>query len=447
MGKEEKVKKVKNGFGLRLAQAIIWAVFVVAMLLSFGVNCVIYISQGEGIPEGLMPVFDVSLVYLVITIIGFITAFRGRTHRGANILHIIINAPFIVCIIGIFGVIGGALGAKSLKPKKAPKQATTAETADLQVAESDGESVCEETEAASAEQSEIKEPSKVWKWVFFGVMTAWYLFLLVASILSVAAPEKGYGWGPYDDLEYTRLMNLVGGFIIMLTVPSYGYFLAFRGPFDWSKKVRTIVVLSCIGITVIGDVLFYILIAEEIVKFKVLFRLSAVIAELGLLIIYLLGFLRIAPEKLQKKEYKKKGNIADLAIGIFYAFWNFCKKLLSIRNSTGFIVGGTILFTVMIFDALELLVTLFGIAVVLMFIVVVSSLYTPEIRRTFKVPDTSGSLRSLNYSSYDSFRGEDIYEDELGRKWATRNEGKTFYPINANNDRVIEEEKESSIYS
>lgn len=235
-------------------------------------------------------------------------------------------------------------------------------------------------------------------------------------------------------------MNIVTGFMMILQMPSFGYFFVFRGPVRLSKKVCVAVVASCIAVTVAGDVLFYVLTGKYLALVGITMKLAPVLSEVGLLGIYLVGFLRVAPEKLKPSSYEKTGETWKDVLGeLFCRFMNLLKFLMRNRNKIGFIIGGTVLFTLCVFCLLEALYVLLGIVLVLLFVLLINSLYMPTYRHQYYVTDSSATLRTLTYSDYNGFSGEDIYRDEIGNRWATTDGGKTFYPITADNNRHEED--------
>ncbi|MGN1060903.1 MAG: hypothetical protein ACI4QN_04145 [Candidatus Coproplasma sp.] len=432
--------KIKNGFGLRLAQAIMY-IFACAVLFIMD-----FVVANE--PNKIVTI--IGVVIGLIALINFVVAFLGRKYRWANIVCIAINAIFLVANgITILGFVGGVTGLKSLPKKEKAKADKTSNNsvsvetgiAETNLASSDDEIISQENqpvEQIKQINSQIKQPNKKLKWALFGLMTAYYLFLLVFGILSMAMPAKGLAWGPYESETYTIAMNVITGFILILAVPSFGYYFALRGPVRFNKKVSVIVFGCCIGLTLIGDILFYVLMGEHLKLVNFSMKIAPVLAEVGLITIYLVGFLHISTEKLTKTKYKKTGNTwKDLLGGFINSLSNGLKFLLKYKNSVGFVIGGTLVFTLCLFVLIELMYVLLAVMLFLLLAVLAGKLYVRSnvFDNEYLVTGETGSTRTLKYCDYYGFTGENIYQDENGGRWATKDGGKTFYPITADNAR------------
>ncbi|MGN0806433.1 MAG: hypothetical protein ACI4MC_05280 [Candidatus Coproplasma sp.] len=167
-------------------------------------------------------------------------------------------------------------------------------------------------------------------------------------------------------------------------------------------------------------------------------KLSPILAEVGLITIYLVGFLKLSPDKLTKTQYEKTGTTwKDLLGGLINTLSNGLKFLMLRRNSAGFVIGGTVLFSLCLFVMMELLYAVLAVAIILLLAVLFSSLYVRSnvYSNEYLVTDDSGATRTLSYQRYNNFTGEDIYKDGNGGEWATKDGGKTFYPITADNAR------------
>lgn len=387
--------------------------------------------------------------FFVVSVFSFVFAFVGKKKKWANVCSIVVSGIFCLSLVGIalfiWGVVGGALGVKSLSVKREKKLKTqnpapkeTCAVADCAAAPEETCAVENVPPATNAAVSNIKTPDKR---VNLGItigMGVYYLIWLTLGILSMALPQKGIAWGPYEDTAYTIAMNTVTGFMMILLMPSFGYFFVFRGPVRLSRKTGVAIVAACIGVTVVGDVLFYILMSGHLSLVSLTVKIAPVLSEAGLIGLYLVGFLKISPEKLQKSKYKKTGEtFKDILGGLLYGILNVMKYLLRGRNRLSFIIIGSVLFTLCTFCVMEVLYVLIGVIAVLIFIVICESLYMPSSVYTqqYLATDSSGSTRTLTYDGYNGFLGEDIYKDDIGNLWATTNNGKSFYPIAADNNR------------
>lgn len=429
----QETKPRKSGFGLRLAQAII---LLVLSLLYTGGAVITFLSDGLS-SDSTVPLLCASAAILLWSVLLFILGSLGKKHKWANIVYLIMDGLFCLSGIGaiffIWGVIGAVMGIQSFSDTKRKQEIPTVPSSDSKTDDLPASNECEEhSQVTTDDFAKVcsGEKNKKSAWILFGVMAVYYLFLLVFGILSMAMPRKGIAWGPYENEAYTIAMNVISGFIILLQLPSFGYFFVFREPVRLAKKASTITVASCIAATVVGDVLFYLLMRPHLPLVSISMKIAPIFAEIGLLAIYLLGFVHISPEKLRKTVYQKSNNTWKDIIGeLFFTFKNLIKFLLRNRTKTSFIIAGTLAFTLGLFSLLEAVFVLFGLAVLMLFIVLIDSLYMPQTRHEYRVSDSFGNVHTLQYDSYNGFSGEDIYRDEAGNEWATKDGGTSFYPI------------------
>lgn len=378
--------------------------------------------------------FAVSAGFLILSVLSFILAFAGKKHKWANIVCIVINGIFCATLIyapiTIWSLIGGIVGLKRLLPPKEKKKAQPTQNAETLADVPDSEEIGGNVTANEAKPTATlaKSANKKKAWIMFGIAAVYYVALVVLGVLSLVLPEKGIAFGPYDDLDYTVAMNVCAGFIVLISVPSFGYYFAFKGPFNLSRKVRAVIVSVCLVLTVAGTVAFYIAIPSylKVVGFDI--KAAPVLSSIGLIFVYLSGFLAIAPEKLAKSSYQKTGHtFRDILGEIVCAFKNLMKFLMRHRNKPAFVLCGTLLFTLCTFVVAKAFYVLISVAVILLIISIIESLYMPPVRHTFFITDDLGQTAELKYDSYNGFTGEDIYVDGNGNRYATTDGGKTFY--------------------
>lgn len=263
----------------------------------------------------------------------------------------------------------------------------------------------------------------------------------------MAMPANGFAWGPYEDAGFTVAMNFCTGFMLILLVPSLGYYFAFRAPFRFSRLTRVIIVAVCLALTVAGNVLYFVFAGKYLGMVSATMKIAPFLAEIGLIALYLIGFIRLSPDNITMKTYKERGNTwVDLLGKLFNGIRNILFKLLKIRHSSAFIIGGIVLFTLCLFVLMELIYVLLGIVAVLLIIAICSALYMPSQHtyQRYTVTDDSDTLRELSYSDYNNFTGEYFYKDDTGNTWATTNGGSTFYRVTDDNARHADESAEGN---
>ena len=378
--------------------------------------------------------FAVSAGFLILSVLSFILAFAGKKHKWANIVCIVINGAFCATLglapFAIWGLVGGIVGLKRLLPPKEKKKVQPIQNAETLADVSDSEEIGGNVTANEAKPTATlaKSANKKKAWIMFGIAAVYYVALVVLGVLSLVLPEKGIAFGPYDDLDYTVAMNVCAGFIVLISVPSFGYYFAFKGPFNLSRKVRAVIVSVCLGLTVAGTVAFYIAIPSYLKAVGFDIKAAPVLSSVGLILVYLSGFLSIAPEKLAKSSYQKTGHtFRDILGEIVCALKNLMKFLMRHRNKPAFVLCGTLLFTLCTFVVAKAFYVLISVAVILLIISIIESLYMPPVRHTFFITDDLGQTAELKYDSYNGFTGEDIYVDGHGNRYATTDGGKTFY--------------------
>lgn len=101
-------KKTLNGFALRFIQGIFWSLATIAFITTD--------VLAGGLDVSFLIIFtSLAIFFLFYSVLQFITAYKGKSSKGANVASIWLNALFIVAIVGLPGFIGGIYGRNYLK--------------------------------------------------------------------------------------------------------------------------------------------------------------------------------------------------------------------------------------------------------------------------------------------------------------------------------------------
>ena len=133
---------------------------------------------------------------------------------------------------------------------------------------------------------------------------------------------------------------------------------------------------------------------------------------------------------------KLPSGLKTLFIKMAHGIVNGGRALLRWRNSAPFVAIGTILFTLCVFELLELLYAMLALAFCLLVIGVALFLYYRPVHPDYRL--LTPYERILKYQEYDITRGTDVYVDDLGDWWETSDGGRTFSrisPFSAVSDR------------
>lgn len=476
MGKTKKEKKLKSGYAYNLTCALLMLVASIVLIV-FGFILWLNIGDlnnqsnafimGYGAYMALGISFlliwfarlskkyvwannifiHIELVSLISCVAGLFSGISSPTFTTVSyVICIICPILFVLSIVLLIGAFFGRkytiplrnarreerkrLKAEKLAAKNERKALKNEETMQKrimaeQATQNQSDSIMPDTFSNIMSEQASKKRSII-SWISFGVVIAYYVFLTTMGILGIALPDKCILWGPYDDPFYTYSMNYLSGFVCLLFVPSVCYYLAFRGPFRFKRLVNLILVGSGIGVSVIGLILYMSLLNEYFVFTGISMIIAPILSVVGLILVYVIGFLRINPQKLNKIDT----NGASLPKKIGLQFVNFGKAILRSRNSPWYYLIGTMLFTICIFILIELLYVFISLAIVLAVIAVVMSLYYETPHSSYNI-STNGTSRDLTYDTYDGFRGEQVYKDQYGDSWATKDGGKTFYQVSS----------------
>ncbi len=110
MGFPEEPKYI-DGFGFRLFYAI---VMVLNVVWSFVLFLMGMISRSNPLVEA-VPFGFICIVALLLSVLGFIAAIKGRTCMWANTVSIVIGVITCVALLGVFAIIGGVKGKKAIR--------------------------------------------------------------------------------------------------------------------------------------------------------------------------------------------------------------------------------------------------------------------------------------------------------------------------------------------
>ncbi len=373
---------------------------------------------------------------------------------SSDILTTIMVYSFIVVGLVLFGVlplIGSIRGRRWTLPLRQQRReerilekARIAEERAQREEASQAAVGADGTIEAQAADPTILRKRSILSWVFFGVVVAYYLFLLIIGILGIALPEKGILWSIEDPIS-GPIENYLSGFVCLLFLPSFCYYLAFRGPFRFRKLVSWILAGSGLFVTIIGIILYLCLLSDYFLFTDEMMKFVPLLSNLGLIAVYGMGFLRIDPKKIRKVDYaddELPDGLKTLFIKLVHGIANGGRALLRWRNSAPFVAIGTILFTLCVFELIEMLYALLALIFCLLVLGIALFLSYRPVHPDYRL--LTPYERILKYREYDVARGTDVYEDDLGDRWETSDGGRTFSrvaPFSSGIDEKIEGNK------
>lgn len=270
--------------------------------------------------------------------------------------------------------------------------------------------------------------------IMFTIVSLYYVFLIVIGLLGIMMPDKGVLWTITDPISSVSA-NYVSGFICLLFVPSYCYYLGLRGPFNFNRLTRLILLGSGLAVSLIGIILYMALLNDYLVLLNGIMRYVPSLANIGLIVIYGLSILPIDPARIQKVHYDDpdEDGLEYLKVLFIYkiphALMNLGRAILRVRQSSIFIAAGTILFTLCVFELVQILYVLLGVAGALLIIGVILFLYgkgSNNLSKPNEIIYVDGVEHNLSYYSYETFSGNEIYIDQFNNRWETRDGGQTF---------------------
>lgn len=463
--KNAKEKQKKAGFGARLAQAIIFTVFAVALPIIMRII-------GEPVFIGLIQ----AAVFTFFAIISYIGAFVGVKHKWANVLLIVFCAPLCIsgagAVIVLPGLIGSAKGLNALKEAEQPKEEQAAdsdaglskeETAAATIAatlsdvdtDKENELVVAETveEEAVPEYIQPKMGIKGKKAIMI-VLTVSYSLLLLMGILLASVPAMGKmlsGMGICEEIS-ARAYGITIGVMWVALVPSFGYYFATVAPVEPSKKVKIVIAAVCAVISVAMVVVFFVVInavkIDGIAAVKEFYEgsdswfipVSMVFAMLALMICHALTLFRINPAKIKNAKPEKCGDgfinaMKHVLALLIYGVLGLVKGILTFKEKQPdiFILVSTILLTWLA----HFVSFVFAIICIAILITVVIMMFADLVKISY---DTAGSSNAEAVAGRDRYcneinlteqpyviddRSQKVYKDDYGNEYVSDDGGKT----------------------
>lgn len=473
-----RMKERKNkGFALRIAQAVIVWLYAAVMIVGLIPNSHDVSSTGE-----IAALIGIMLFCTAWAVSYTILAVKGKKSKGANIATLILGAPFLLgfIVLGICGLLGSISGYKSLKAKERG-DLLEKETEDTRISADSAdegentESIAVSGVAADAVPTEAKESKivsrneikpKKYRYAMFGLVTAYYLAILVMGIVGMCSDAMNGVWWSGGNVEGSvTAMNKVTSMLLISLVPTWGFYLMRVAPFRMPNLAK-IIIASVSAVLLAALIIVYFVIFAQyravlsltmeasafgLFSDATIFTVAPILGVLGFAVCYGMTFLRISPETLKKKKVRKsdygdgfgqvlKWIFAELVCLAF----NIAVSLLRLRMRSVdiFTLLATVLFTLCLFVMTEIMCILFVILLVGLFFAVVSSLYMKQPQPDYQVSDNGNSLQ-LKYDSYDSFGSRERYKDGNGNYWYTENGGTNFYPDDSYGTHSRSEVKEA----
>lgn len=472
------MKKKKNkGFALRIVQAVmicIYATIVVVELISM--------LQYNYEHSQLALMIGIVLISVAWAVAYTILAVKGKKSKGANIATLVLGAPFLLglIVLGICGLLGSIFGYKSLKAKERgdlPEKETedTGISAGLAEGEENTESIAVSGVAADAVITEAKEAAivsrneikpKKFRYAVFGIITAYYLAILVMGIVGMCSDAMNGVWWSGGNVEGSvTAMNKVTSMLLISLVPTWGFYLMRVAPFRMPNVAKIIIAAVSAVLLAALIIVYFVIFAQYravlsltmeasifgLLSDATIFIVAPILGVLGFAVCYGMTFLRISPETLEKKKVRKSdygdgfGQVLKWIFAeIVCLAYNIAISLMRLRMRSVdiFTLLMTVLFTLCLFVMTEIMCILFVILLVGLFFAVVSSLYMKQPQPDYQVSDNGNSLQ-LKYDSYDSFGSRERYKDGNGNYWYTENGGTSFYPDDSYGTHSRSEVKEA----
>lgn len=439
---KEGLKKRGNGFVFRLIQAIL-SLFPTGIMCVEGIIAFLYfIREGGNILPIIMLVF--ACIFVAMSVLLFVTAFKGKSHIWADVVTIVISSLFSV--YGILGIVGGIKGMLYVGSAADTAQARACAAGAEAVGRVDGNTeggytanAAESCGGAVGEQTEPTEyiSPKTGKKGKRGIMIALcvsYALLLIMGILLATVPAVSDIIGSLGicKKESTRAYGIAIGVMWVTLVPAFGYYFATLSPFELGKKAKIAIAAVSTVLLVAMNVVFFLVIngvklpppeyAEaaglEEIAVKSFFEgsdewfipVSTVFASLGMALCYLILLFRIKPENI--------GNGGNVLLRLF-------KKLLGFKEKQPdiFILAATLLLTwlahFVAFVLAIIIIALFVGIVILIFLGV--GLFAGD----------SGVVTFVNAVSggdYTDGKGEYKFINDMGcEQTVYSSDGRTFY--------------------
>lgn len=473
-----RMKKKKNkGFALRIVQAVIICIYATIVVVEL-----ISMLQYNYEHSQLALMIGIVLISVAWAVAYTILAVKGKKSKGANIATLVLGAPFLLglIVLGICGLLGSIFGYKSLKAKERgdlPEKETenTGISAGLAEGEENTESIAVSGVAADAVITEAKEAAivsrneikpKKFRYAVFGIITAYYLAILVMGIVGMCSDAMNGVWWSGGNVEGSvTAMNKVTSMLLISLVPTWGFYLMRVAPFRMPNVAKIIIAAVSAVLLAALIIVYFVIFAQYravlsltmeasifgLLSDATIFIVAPILGVLGFAVCYGMTFLRISPETLEKKKVRKSdygdgfGQVLKWIFAeIVCLAYNIAISLMRLRMRSVdiFTLFITALFTLCLFVMTEIMCILFVILLFGLFFSVVGSLYMKQPQPDYYVSDNGNSLQ-LKYDSYDSFGSRERYKDENGNYWFTENGGTSFYPDDSYGTHSKSEAKEA----
>lgn len=315
------------------------------------------------------------------------------------------------------------------------------------------------------EEKENEKKSYLVSTICMGVL---YACIIVIGILCLTQVLGGFFansfYSSVDEIVREDIGNVASisiGWIFLSFIPTIGYYFAFNKLYDLSKKPRILIFLGSLLLS-IGMVITFMIIynCEQEDLFGASYKefideldnsgyehiITIFVSHIGLLITYLLTFVKIDVRTLQISKEKFKGTKDDnpkdtrlLTVIIAYSkqflklimrfFIGLVQIIIALRDKSksAYFLIMTILFTVLCY-----IMAFISIVIIIGIIISLIVLFISGAFRWLGVDDyeiyeieVNGETRILKYNS--SYNGVAEYIDNVGDYWKTNDNGSTFY--------------------
>lgn len=401
-----------------------------------------------------------------VSALQFFLAFRGKKSVAANNFCIFLNILFTLCNgYGILGLIGGIKGRASLltehsqtsadeqtEKRPAEENMPSENIADEPAAENDSAELCTQSLDYIRPKMSVKG-----KKVIMAILIISYSLLLISGILLLSVPSFNSvisAIGICDESAERAYAVMIGTMWLAL-IPTFGYYFSTLSPYDIGVRGRVVIALITTALLVATNAAFFIVINFVNVDggvVKTFFEgedvwfmpLSMVFASLCTAICYALTMFRLNPENIRDvdagsdKETDLFNVIKHTVLLILGLVIKLIKGILKFKEKQPdiFILISTILLTWLAFFvaflfAIICIVVLVGVSI-MYFAGFINWAYIPSNRNDKKVKiNDGGTVRTLTLNpNFVEERYEEVYEDELGNRWYSRDGGKTVYKKN-----------------
>ena len=398
----------------------------------------------------------VSIIFIVLfavfAVLQFIGTFAGKNRQWGNSISTVIGAiTTVFYLLGIFGLIGGIRGKKYLYAKEYEQQhaehyeaATTTVSAPNIHTEQQEPALTAATEptapTASPANGYIKPKlsPKAQKAMMITLIISYTLLAIFGVICAMRLVGTLFADIGICQLIAAPAYSVIIGMMMIVGIPSIGYYFATIAPVKLSKKAKIIlaVITTALMLALIATA-FIVIYFVEVNGLTInnyfegsdtwFVPLSLAFAPLGIMICYLLTLFRINPEKIRAQKPEQNGDglaavIKHVFAILIYGIAKLVKGILSFKEKQPeiFILVATILltwlafFTAFVF-AIICIAVLVG--VVIMYFTGVMSLYTPSAGNGGAPSPTDEYYKQDEYTYVDNYGyTQTVYTDRNGKE-------------------------------